>query len=204
MDICNLLAAAASKGCLHYSPILKLRFVMKITSCLALALNLIALPASILAEPAPAAAPSDAQIAAIVVAANQVDIDAGKWAAANTTDASVKKFAGMMVADHTSVNASAVALVTKLKVTPEANATSKALLAGGEENLAHLRTLSGKASDQAYVDHEVAYHEQVIAALDTVLIPNAQNAELKALLVKVRPAFIEHLGHAKRLQAALK
>lgn len=144
---------------------------------------------------------NDAQIAAIVVAANQVDIDAGQFAATKTTSNEVKAFANTMVTDHTAVNKSAVDLVTKLKVSPEENDTSRSLTAGGQENLTHLRGLSGKAFDKAYVDHEVAYHEQVITALDTVLIPNAQNAELKALLVKVRPAFEAHLSHAKNLQA---
>ena len=144
---------------------------------------------------------NDAQLASIVVAANQVDIDAGKFAAGKTTSDEVKAFAHTMVTDHTAVNKSAVDLVTKLKVSPEANDTSRSLTAGGQQNLEHLRDLSGKAFDKAYVDHEVAYHEQVITALDTVLIPNAQNAELKALLVKVRPAFEAHLGHAKHLQA---
>src|SRR5690606_20479207 len=89
-------------------------------------------------------------------------------------------------------------------LTPEENDTSRALKAGGDENLAKLRTLKGAAFDKAYVDHEVAYHEQVIDALDNVLISNAQNAELKALLVKVRPAFVAHLKHAKQLQATLR
>lgn len=150
------------------------------------------------------AQPNDAQIAAIVVVANQVDVDAGKLVAAASASSAVRDFATKMVTDHTAVNQGAVALVTKLRVTPEANDTSKALQAGGDKNLAHLRTLSGTALDRAYVDHEVAYHEQVIQALDTALIPNAQNAELKALLVQVRPAFIEHLAHAKHLQASLK
>lgn len=147
---------------------------------------------------------TDAQIAAIVVSANQVDVDAGKFAADKTARPDVKTFAQMMVTDHTSVNKSAVELVTKLKVTPEENDTSRALKDGGEKNVANLRKLDGQAFDQAYVDHEVAYHEQVIQALDTVLIPNAQNPELKALLVKVRPAFIAHLEHAKHLQSTLK
>ncbi|HWL52095.1 MAG TPA: DUF4142 domain-containing protein [Chthoniobacteraceae bacterium] len=145
--------------------------------------------------------PTDAQIAAIVVAANQVDVDAGKLVAAKSTDAAIKAFADQMVTDHTAVNQSAVDLVTKLKVTPEANATSKSLEEGGAKNLAHLQTLKGKALDHAYVDHEVAYHAQVIDALDQTLIPNAKNEELKALLVKVRPAFVQHLEHAKHLQA---
>lgn len=167
---------------------------MKSIYCLLLTLGLAAVPAFGQSKV------TDPQIAAIVVTANQVDIDAGKLAAGKTSDESVKAFANTMVRDHTAVNQSAVELVTKLKVTPEENETSRALKSGGEENVVHLQTLDGRAFDKAYVDHEVAYHEQVIGAIDSVLIPNASNADLKALLVKVRPAFIEHLNHAKHLQ----
>jgi putative membrane protein len=149
------------------------------------------------------AKPNDAQIAQIVVTANQVDIDAGKLAESKATNPDVKAFAERMVTDHTGVNKSAVALVTKLHVTPEQSPTSEALQKGGDENLAALKKLSGAAFDKAYIDHEVTYHEQVLAALDKTLIPDATNAELKALLVKVRPAFVDHLQHAKQLQAQL-
>src|SRR5712671_5769167 len=145
---------------------------------------------------------NDAQIASIVVTANQVDIDAGQLAAAKASDGQVKRFGRQMATDHEGVNASAVALATKLKVTPEDNPTSQSLKAGGAENLAHLKTLKGAAFDKAYVDHEVAYHEQVLSAIDKTLIPGAKNDELKALLVKVRPAFVAHLEHAKHLQAS--
>jgi putative membrane protein len=146
---------------------------------------------------------TDAQIASIVVTANQVDIDAGKLAEATSTDASVKKFAQLMVTDHGGVNKSAAALVTKLKVTPEDNPTSQSLKADGDKSAAHLRTLKGKAFDKAYIDREVDYHQQVIDALDKTLIPGAHNEELKALLVKVRPAFVAHLEHAKQLKSSL-
>jgi putative membrane protein len=147
---------------------------------------------------------TDAQIAAIVVTANQVDIDAGKLAASRGTNPEVQKFGQQMVTDHEGVNKSAIDLVTKLKVTPEENDTSKALKAGGDKNLATLKALSGAAFDKAYIDNEVTYHQQVLDALDKTLIPNAKNAELKALLVKVRPAFVAHLEHAKKIQASLK
>jgi len=150
-----------------------------------------------------AQSPNDAQIASIVVTANQVDIDAGQLAQATATNADVKKFAQLMITDHTGVNKSAVALVKKLNVTPEDNPTSESLKKGGEENVANLKKLKGAEFDKAYIDHEVAYHQQVLDALDKTLIPSAQNAELKALLVKVRPAFVAHLAHAKKLQAEL-
>ncbi len=148
-------------------------------------------------------APTDPQIAAIVVTANQVDIDAGNLAKSKGSSAEVKAFAQQMVTDHTGVNKAATELVQKLHVTPQDSATSASLKKGGDENLAHLRTLSGADFDRAYVDHEVAYHQAVLDAMDSALIPNAQNAELKALLVKVRPAFVAHLEHAKHIQAAL-
>jgi hypothetical protein len=47
------------------------------------------------------------------------------------------------------------------------------------------------------------YHQQVIDALDKTLIPGATNEELKALLVKVRPAFVAHLERASQLQSSL-
>ena len=106
-----------------------------------------------------------------------------------------------MVTDHTGVNKQATALVAKLKVTPEDNATSKSLKAGGEKNIANLKTLKGAAFDKAYIDNEVAYHQAVLDAIDKTLIPSAKNAELKALLVKVRPAFVAHLEHAKHIQS---
>src|SRR6185437_4343680 len=148
-------------------------------------------------------APTDAQIAAIVVTANQVDIDAGKLAKAKSTAKDVKAFAQRMITDHGGVNKSASALVQKLHVTPESNATSESLKQGGEQNLASLKKLKDGAFDRAYIDHEVAYHQSVIDALDKTLIPSAHNEELKALLVKVRPAFVDHLEHAKQLQESL-
>jgi putative membrane protein len=163
-----------------------------------------ALLLTLTASLASAQAPTDAQIASIVVTANQVDIDAGNLAQTTSTAADVKAFGKLMVTDHTGVNKQATELVTKLKVTPEDNPTSKALRDGGAKNIANLKTLKGAAFDKAYVANEVAYHQQVLDAVDKVLIPNAKNAELKALLVKVRPAFVAHLEHAKHLQSTLK
>ena len=148
--------------------------------------------------------PNDAQIAAIVVTANQVDIDAGKLASSMGSNADVKKFGEQMVTDHSGVNKQATELVTKLKVTPKDNATSQSLKEGGSANVANLKKLKGAAFDKAYIDHEVAYHQQVLDAVDKTLIPSASNAELKALLEKVRPAFVAHLEHAKHLQSSLK
>src|SRR5919107_3769692 len=149
------------------------------------------------------AAVTDPQIAAIVVAANTVDIEAGRLAQSKTKNEKVKQFADTMIKDHTAVNKSAVALVTKLGVTPEESETSRGLTASGEKTRARLSGLSGEEFDREYIANEVAYHKLVIEAVDKTLIPNAKNAELKAALVGVRPALVAHLQHAEQLQAEL-
>jgi len=161
--------------------------------------------AGLLCYPSAAFAQSvtDAQIASIVVTANQVDIDTGKVAEARATSPEVKTFARLMITDHTGVNKSATDLVTRLKVTPQDNPTSQSLKSEGDKTIATLKTLTGFGFDSTYVAHEVAYHQQVIDALDKTLIPGATNAELKALLIKVRPAFVAHLEHAKSLLNSL-
>jgi putative membrane protein len=147
--------------------------------------------------------PSDPQIAHIVVTANQIDIDAGKLAKSRSKNKEVQAFAQQMITDHSAVNKQAGALAKKLGVKPENNDTSKALKQGAQENMASLKKLKDGQFDKAYVDHEVAYHQQVLDAIDKVLIPDAQNAELKGLIEKVRPAIQAHLDHAKHVQADL-
>ena len=149
------------------------------------------------------AGPTDPQIAHIVVTANQVDIDAGKYAKGHTKNKDVQAFAQQMITDHTAVNKQAVALAGKLKVKPEDNPTSQSLKKGGEDNIAALKKLKGKEFDKAYVDHEVVYHQAVLDAIDKTLVPSAKNEELKALIVKVRPAIAAHLEHAKHLQSRM-
>lgn len=158
------------------------------------------------AEPAPPAATgaiTDPQIAAIVVAANQVDVEAGELARDRASNPEVRQFAERMITDHTAVNQQATELVTRLGVTPEESPTSRQLKEGGDQARERLGALSGAAFDSAYIDHEVAYHQQVVDAIDQTLIPGAQNAELRTLLEQTRPAVAAHLEHARRLQASL-
>src|SRR4051812_36314089 len=152
---------------------------------------------------AKAGGPSDPQIAGIVVVANQIDIDAGKLAKSRSKNHEVDKFAQQMITDHTAVNKQASDLVKKLGVKPEESDTSKSLKSDAKKTEAKLKGLKGAEFDKAYAESEVAYHQQVLDAIDKVLIPNAKNAELKDLLEKVRPAIAAHLEHAKMMAASL-
>lgn len=152
---------------------------------------------------APATALTDPQIAAIVIAADDVDIQGGQQAQSKATDQKVKDFAQRMITDHTAVNKQVHDLLTKLSATPASNPTSESLTQQGQEAATRLGALSGAAYDKAYIDNEVMYHQQVINTATTQLAPAAQNAELKDLLQKTLPVLQQHLDMAKQIQASL-
>jgi len=144
---------------------------------------------------------TDPEIASVAVTANQIDVNYGKIALKNSKNAEVRKFAQTMINDHENIIKQAVALATKLKVTPKDNAVTQSLLKGEKETNAKFAKLKGHAFDKAYIDNEVAYHEAVINSVKTILIPQSQNEELKNLLIKVSPLLNHHLEMAKMAQA---
>ena len=150
-----------------------------------------------------AAAPlNDATIVAIFDAANTFDIETSNLALKKAHSQDTKDLASQFVTAHTSVRHQGRDLAKKLHVTPTppkpfalAEAHAKAML--------QLHAASGAAFDKAYVAHEVAYHQAVIDAVTGTLLPAIQNAELKAFVQSVAPAFQAHLATAKELQVKL-
>lgn len=176
-------------------------------------IGLTALAIALLTPPSPslaqdpgggkAARLTDAQIAAIVVAANTIDIEYGKLARARTRNADVRSFAEAMIASHTAVNSQAAALATRLRLTPEETETSRGLALAAEAKRSELGDLSGTAFDRAYIENEIAFHEAVLEAIDKALRPSAEHPELIALIEVVRPAIVAHLEHARQVRGRL-
>jgi putative membrane protein len=156
------------------------------------------------AAPAPPAAPAltDANIAAILDAANATDSSAGSIAATKGTSADVRTFGRNMMRDHHALRKAGEDLVKKLNVTPAlpAGDSSQAVAAAWSDSLRSMPR--GAAFDKAYIDHEVAYHESVLATAQSAL-GAAQNAELKNLIQKAAPNIQAHLEQARSIQAKL-
>lgn len=146
---------------------------------------------------------TDPEVAHVAVTANTIDIEAGRFAQSRSQSPPVKEFAAAMIRDHTKVNELAGTLAGRLHVTPKDNAVSQSLVTGANEAHKNLEGMQGAAFDRAYMDREVAYHQAVLDALDKLLIPTTENAELKKLLTDVRPNIAAHLEYAKRIRAAL-
>jgi putative membrane protein len=150
------------------------------------------------------AKPNDAQIAHIAYTAGNIDIAAAQQALKKSKNKQVRAFAQDMVRDHKAVNEKALALVKKLHVTPEDNPTSQSLKKDADGKMAQYAKLNGAAFDKAYADNEVAYHKTVNGALESTLIPSAQNPELKSLLETGLKIFQGHQQHAEQLAGSMK
>ncbi|MEO9132156.1 MAG: DUF4142 domain-containing protein [Sphingomonas sp.] len=147
---------------------------------------------------------NDAQIAHIAYTAGVIDVAAGTQALTRSKNKAVRAFAQEMVRDHQTVNVQALALVKKLGLTPQDNATSVALSKQATIESQTLARLHGAAFDRAYIANEIAYHRTVNGALKDTLIPGAQNAELKSLLETGLTLFTEHQVHAEHLAAGMR
>ncbi len=151
----------------------------------------------------PAATLNDPTIVAIFDAANTWDIEAGALAVQKSRNQDVRTFARMMERDHRVARQLGRDLAHKLQVTPTPPGKDFALYQDHVKAMQTLRVARGAAFDTSYINHEVAYHQAVIDAVTTQLLPATQNAELKDLEVKVAPNFQAHLAAAKAVQQKL-
>lgn len=147
---------------------------------------------------------NDLEIAHTAYTAGNLDIRYAHLALAISDNPQVRAFAETMIRDHSAVNEAAVALIKKLKVTPQDNALSRTLVQGAAKKRAELRRLDGKAFDCAYAKNELGYHEVVNKTVAVAFIPNVTVPELKALLKSALATFKVHEGHARQMVAALK
>ena len=140
----------------------------------------------------------DPTICAIFDAANTWDIQTGQLAVARGSSKEVRDFGAMLQRDHKVVRQQGRDLAKKLSVTPTPP-KDFALAKVHADAMKRLRTLHGKAFDRAFLENEVAYHQAVLDAVSSTLLPATKNAELKDLETKVAPAFAAHRDAAKNL-----
>jgi putative membrane protein len=174
------------------------------TSTVLLVLAALTTPVAAAPAHAQAAGLDDPTIVAIFDAANSWDIETSRLALKKSHNAEVRRFATMMVNDHGAVRQLGRDLAHKLNVTPTPPGKDFALAKDHVAAMKALRAADGKAFDRAYIDHEVSFHQAVIDAVTSQLLPATKNAELKALEEKVAPNFVAHLAAGKAIQAKLK
>jgi putative membrane protein len=143
--------------------------------------------------------PDDPTIVAIFDAANTADMETGALAEQRGSSREVRDFGAMLVRDHRTVRQQGRDLAAKLGVTPTPPKDDQSAKDHAAA-MARLRSLEGSEFDRAFLQHEAAFHQAVIDAVQGTLLPAIDNPELKALVEKVAPAFQAHLQMAQELE----
>jgi len=145
---------------------------------------------------------NDGQIAAVLAAANNGEIDQARVAVRKAKNQRVKQFAEHMVTDHTRAQSKLESTDSKEKITPQEGSTSAQLKQQGESIMASMRSANGSDFDRTYMDAQVDEHQKVLDLIDRYL-SNVQNGNLKSVLQESRTKVADHLKEAKDIQAAL-
>ncbi|HEX9161469.1 MAG TPA: DUF4142 domain-containing protein, partial [Thermoanaerobaculia bacterium] len=147
---------------------------------------------------------SDADIAGILRAANQGEIDAGNAASTRASSDDVRAFARMMVSDHTSALDQANSLFTRTNIRASDNDLSRNLQNNSQQTLGALNSYTGADFDRQYINSQVAAHQWLLGTLDSALIPSAHNRQLRTFLSNVRTTVTSHLDRARQIQTKLR
>jgi putative membrane protein len=124
------------------------------------------------------------------------EVELAKLALQKSQNADVKKFAQMMVTDHTKANDELKALAAKRNVVLPTDIGSH------KSTLDDLTKLSGADFDKKYVEAMVEDHEEDVDLFED----NTDNsdADIKAFTTKTLPTLKSHLESIKKIQSKMK
>lgn len=146
---------------------------------------------------------SDAKIEKIMQTANEGEIKAAKTAKSKATNKDVVGFAKHMIDEHEMNNKEGKKVFKAAKITPEKNEMAEVLETDTKNKISDMKKLKGADFDRAYIESQVAMHQDLLNNLDQKFIPGAENPDLKAFLSKTREHVQAHLEEAKRIQGTL-
>ena len=156
------------------------------------------------AAPAPTSVRvDDANVVAIILAANNTDLSYARLVPARARSPEVKAFAQRMTTDHTILNARINDIAARNGITAVDDAISLDFRDHSAARRDVLRELDGARFDSTYAANEVLYHEELLAAIDNVLLPSVRTAELREFVMNLKPAVSAHLAHAEQVRATI-
>jgi len=132
--------------------------------------------------------------------ADMMEVEASKVAEQRSSNADVKAFAKMMVADHTK---STDGLKSALKTAKLTLVPPSALPDDMAGHVNDLKTVDAKDFDKKYMSLMADSHQDALD-LHTRYAQDGDNADLKAFAAKTATTVQEHLTKAKSIRDALK
>jgi putative membrane protein len=126
------------------------------------------------------------------------EVELGKLAAQKAKNADVKKFAQMMVTDHSKANDELKSIAQKKNITLPTQIDSS-----HQADVQELQSESADDFDKEYVDMMVEDHEKDVAAFKQQA-ESGTDPDAKAFAAKTLPTLQKHLDAIKAIQAKMK
>jgi len=146
---------------------------------------------------------TDRQIAMASDAFHSAAIDQAKLVYPKTKDAAVKKFAQILLAEHTRAKQVETDLFVELRMSPMESPLSTEIGVESGKVLMNLRDASPNDLDDTFVAAQISSHQRFLDALDRELLPNVGEPRLRNVLEAYRPRLELHLEMARGLKQAL-
>lgn len=133
----------------------------------------------------------DAEILGTLGTADANEIEAAKLASTKAHSQEVRAYANMLLRDHQGSLKLGLSLAKRLRIAPTLPSDSSITRAHKQE-MDQLNLISAAEFDKAFVQYMVADHKMIINRVNTVLLPAASHAELKAFIRQLRPTMAMH------------
>jgi putative membrane protein len=146
---------------------------------------------------------SDAEITNAVMTVNTEEMNLARIGKQKAQHEKVKAYADMMFKEHAQSNDKTSSLRNKKEIGLKESKDSMRIKFGTEYQIEQLKKMEGKNFDRAFMQEQVNLHQKVLDKMDSSLIPNAQDQDLKALLQEQRGNIEKHLQEAKDIKALL-
>jgi putative membrane protein len=133
------------------------------------------------------------QFADAAASSNMFEIRSSELAIDRASNEDVKLFAQQMITDHTAASEKLMAAAQQDGITP-----SDQMAPHHQNMLDGLTSADGEASDAAYVEAQVAAHEEAVALFEAYVADGPEGA-LKAFATETLPTLILHHEHVSAL-----
>ena len=145
---------------------------------------------------------TESQVIKVVSTANNGEIKQARTVLPKLKTEEARKYAQMMINEHSANEKKGQTLASSLKLTPQVSGISTSLQKDSDNVV---RKLSNSSTpDKDYMSSQVDVHRKVLNTIEKQLIPNAKNAELKNMLTQTRTAVAKHLKMAEDIVAKMK
>lgn len=144
---------------------------------------------------------SDAKIVSLFETIDANEIEGAQVARRQASSQLVRDYADRLASEHAALLTRKHVLADRIHGQPEQSALTSSIEAANREMLEALARKSGPDFDLAYLDSQIAMHNE---ALDIVEDTAIEDAQLKRQLLESRPDLIAHAAKARSIREQLR